>query len=103
MSDLVRNNIQCLKITDDVFNKLEFLVKRVRVIESKHHLTIVNLGVMVIQHGCFNVTDMKETRWLWWESGNDLSVNGTLKGIFVVCINWISFDFICHIFFSLNY
>lgn len=96
VADLVRDNIQSFQITLDVLHKLQLFVEGVGVVESEHHLSIVDLGVVVVQHSGLDVTDVKETRWLRRESCDDLAVYGSFEHVFVVCVYLITV--ICHIF-----
>lgn len=59
VSDSVWEDLQGLEVSLDVFDEFKFFSNGVCVIEAKDHFTLVHLSVVIVEHRCLNVANMK--------------------------------------------
>lgn len=70
---------KCFQIFNDGLNKLVFFFSRVCIVESKNHVALIHLGVVVVKESSLAMAYMEIARWFRREACDDLTFNGILQ------------------------
>jgi hypothetical protein len=74
-------------------NEFVFFLGGVGIIETDNHLAFVDSGIMVVDHGSLDVTDVEITRRFGRETGDDFALFGTLEDVLVFGVLLLKISF----------
>lgn len=76
--NLIGDDLKSLQVTENILDKLHLFIERVGIVEPKDHLTVPHFGVMIVEHGGLDVTNVQVARRLRREPRHDLPHLGIL-------------------------
>jgi hypothetical protein len=85
---------QSLQIFEDRLNEFVLFLGGVGIIETDNHLAFVDSGIMVVNHGSLDVTDVEITRGFRRETSDDFALFGTLEDVLVFSVLLLKISFI---------
>ncbi len=85
---------QGLQIFEDGLNEFVLFLGGVGIVETDDHLAFVDSGIMVVDHGGLDVTDVEITRGLGRETSDDFALFGTLEDVLVFGVLLLKISFI---------
>jgi hypothetical protein len=77
---------QGLQIFEDGLNEFVLFLGGVGIIETDNHLAFVDSGIMVVNHGSLDVTDVEITRRFGRETSDNFALFGTLEDVLVFSV-----------------
>jgi hypothetical protein len=94
VSDSVGDDVESLEVGEHALDKLVFFIGGVGVVETEDHLTLVHFSVVVIEHGCLDVTNVEVARGLWGETSDNFAHFGAevLENITDIRVFGVSFN-----------
>jgi len=94
VGELGVGDAQSLQIFEDGLHEFVLFLGGVGVIETNNHLAFVDSGVMVVDHGGLDVTDVEITRGFRGETSDDFTLFGTLEHVLVFGVLLLKIGFV---------